>query len=127
MAPKGKDAAPPPSAAPTDTTGLTLWSDEALAAENFACDPPSRTRPAPSFEENLIAGMVSWKRPSEFLGEEAAPCVVQAPPAPEEGEEPTPMGRELPKRVGEIGRGAIRVDPVGAVAHLVLPARRAAV
>ena len=96
MAPKGKDAAPPPSAAPTDTAGLTLWSDEALAAENFACDPPYEDASGTKLPENLIAGMVSWKRPSEFLGEEAAPCVVQAPPAPEEGEEPTPMGRELP-------------------------------
>lgn len=101
MAPKGKGkeeaAAPPP---PTDSLGLVLFSDEALAAENFACDPPFEDDAGTQLPNNLYAGMLSWKRPSEFLEElladgETTPCVVQAPPAAEDGTVP-PLGRALP-------------------------------
>jgi hypothetical protein len=41
----------------------------------------------------MCFSMVSWRRPSEYL--DGTPCVVQAPPADEEGTVP-PLGRVLP-------------------------------
>ena len=111
MAPKAKGkeepvAAPPP----TDNLGLTLWSEEALASESFACDPPYEDELGTQLPENLCAGMVSWRRPSEFLAEMLSdeaptPCIVQAPVAVEEGEAPPPLGRTLPNVLSKATEG----------------------
>ena len=102
MAPKGKGKDEPAAAAPpTDSLGLAPFSEEALAAETFSCDPPYEDSLGTRLPEGLCAGMVSFQRPSEFLADaladgETLPCVVQAPPAPEDGSEPPALGRALP-------------------------------
>ena len=133
MAPKkGND--PPPAATPTgDSTGLPVFSDEALAAESFSLEAPFEDELGAKLPVGLSAGMIQWRRPSEFLSEllvepaegveAVVPFVVQPPPPPAEGEEEPPP-RDA-KRAGGGGAGGGAVD--GAVARLVLPAHRAPV
>ena len=125
MAPKkGND--PPPAATPTgDSTGLPVFSDEALAAESFSLEAPFEDELGAKLPVGLSAGMIQWRRPSEFLSEllvepaegveAVVPFVVQPPPPPAEGEEAQPThgvgiapGRgEGGRRVGDVGRGGI--------------------
>ena len=69
MAPKkGND--PPPAATPTaDSTGLPVFSDEALAAESFSLEAPFEDELGDKLPVGLSAGMIQWRRPSEFLSE----------------------------------------------------------
>ena len=106
MAPK--KGAEPVAAAPvsTDSTGLPLFSDEAVAAEAFSLEAPYEDALGATLPTGLSAGMLTWRRPSEFLAdllvepeegaEPVTPCIVQPPPPPPEGAEAQPPPRALP-------------------------------
>ena len=75
MAPK--KGAEPVAAAPvsTDSTGLPLFSDEAVAAEAFSLEAPYEDALGATLPTGLSAGMLTWRRPSEFLADLLVPLM----------------------------------------------------